>query len=235
MTEPERKRGWWSRTFGDSESLEDALHQMADELTTARTMIEQISQERDVMRVAMTRRLDEQSTATARARAENEQLRRAAESQLGALRVQLETARQEHTKDRATAEQRQREAHLAERETARQTQALQRDLAAARAELSKARQALAQEEARGARGAESLASARAQNQELESEVADARTLLLELKSRHEDLLRKCDEAEKRAQTRHDRMQLAMELALGSVGAKLALKIAAQQSANDPIE
>jgi len=233
MSEVDRKRGWWSRTFGaDGATAEEALQELAQELTAAREMIDRIAQEREQLRETTTRRLEEQAAIVARVRAETEQIRRAAESQLGALRAQLETSRQEHAKERSILEQRQRDAHQAERESATKVASLQRDYGILAKELSAARQALAQEETRTQRALDvasslrtELATSRRQCQELDAETADLRTSLLELRSRYEDLMSSQRKTLDAAQVLHAVGRQALDLGLGSAGAELALRMA----------
>lgn len=240
MSEVDRKRGWWSRITGtDGQSAEETIQELAQELTAAREMIDTITSERELQRESSTKRLDEQAAATQRARAETEQLRRAAESQLGALRAKLEAARQEHVKERAAWELKLREALLAEKESATRITSLQRDLGLAGKEQAAVRQAFARSEQEAARLRVALAEARtqlatlhAQHQELDSEIADTRTSLLELRSRYED------EVKARSQTRAAGRQLrhvsrlALEHSVGPDGADLATAIAWREAPID---
>lgn len=186
MSEPtEKKRGWWSRFVGADGtrvSPEEVIQELARELTETREFADRLGVERDTA-----------LAANARARAEIEQVRRAAETQLANLRAQLEALRREHGEERAQREQVQRDAHARERE-------LGAVIAGHQGEVTAARRAAVRVE-------EDLGRAKKAMADLQAQADEARRATAEL-GRELTGLRRSSE-------------LALRIALGEHGAQLA--------------
>lgn len=226
MSEAERKRGWWSRLVGENgPTAEDVIQQLEQELQMTRERCDALVAERDAIREGTQKRLEEQTASTMRARAETEQVRRAADAQLGALRGQLESARREHAAERQQLDEKHREVLADARNGKARIASLERELGILQREAGAIRQTSAQAGSELANARSEIARLRAQLTASDQEIADANMRVLDAESRVHDLTRALERTRVAARILRRVESEALVSFGGDVGATLARAIA----------